>query len=68
MEKFIYLIENKQNLIRLVFNILDDDRNMSLSITELIRKYVNLPKTSEFAEELRSIFAYYLDNYVRPSP
>ncbi len=45
--------------------MLDDDRNGYISIPELIRVYLDLPKTSEYAEELRNVFRYYMDNYMR---
>ena len=38
------------------FLMLDDDRNGHISIPELIRVYLELPKTCEYAEELRNVF------------
>jgi hypothetical protein len=42
--------------------MLDDDRNGFISIPEIIRIYLELPKTCDFAEELRHVFRFYLDN------
>ena len=50
-----------------MFKMLDEDRDGVLNIVDLLRLYVNLPKTSAFAAELRVIYHYYLDNSLKPA-
>jgi hypothetical protein len=45
--------------------MLDDDRNGFVTIPEIIRIYLTLPKSCEFAKELRYILRYYMDNYMK---
>lgn len=46
------------------FKMLDDDRNGFVSIPEIIKLYLELPKSSEYAAELRYIFKHYIDNVI----
>ncbi|CDW80748.1 UNKNOWN [Stylonychia lemnae] len=50
----------------LVFKMLDEDKDDNLSILDLLRIYVNLPKYCAFNDELRVIFRFYLENSVKP--
>ena len=50
----------------MVFKLLDDDKDDKLSIIDLLRAYVNLPKYCKFSEELRKILRFYLENSVKP--
>ena len=68
MRDFIYLLEKEADTLReVVFKILDEDQDGFLNIIDLIRIYVNIPKSSLFAEELRSIFSFYLNHSLLPA-
>eukprot|EP00347_Sterkiella_histriomuscorum_P002500 403367910 len=58
------LDRTRQN--HLVFKMLDEDKDNQLSILDLLRAYVNLPKYCKFNEEFRKILRYYLENSVKP--
>lgn len=54
-------------LNHLIFKMLDEDKDDNLSVLDLLRAYVNLPKYCKFNDELRIILRFYLDNSVRPT-
>ncbi len=45
--------------------MLDDDNNGYISVPELLRIYLDLPKTSDFAGELLYIFRFFMENYIK---
>ena len=66
IRKFVVMLEGDDEQKRkLYFQMLDEDNNGYVSIPEIIRFYLDIPKTCEFAEELRYIFQFYMENYIR---
>ena len=50
---------------KLAFTLLDDNQNGEISVSELIRVYIGLPKYCQFAGEIRHIFQFYMENFMK---
>ncbi len=62
----VEMVLDTTRLNHLVFKMLDEDKDNQLNILDMMRIYVNLPKTSEFASEIRNILAFYLEKSIKP--
>lgn len=66
VRKFIVPLEgDDESQRKLAFTLLDDDQNGEISVPELIRVYLGLPKYCALAGEIRYVFRYYMENYMK---
>ena len=66
IRKFIVPLEgDDESQRRLAFSLLDHDQNGEISVPELIRVYLGLPKYCALATEIRYVFRFYMENYMK---